>query len=304
MKALTLEHVSVRFGTVQALRDVSLSVKEGEIVMLVGPNGAGKSTLIRVLLGLVRPDSGRLVVDGKPRDVDNAFKAELGYLPEAVAFAENLSGRQVLSFFASARGTSRGRVDEVLQRVGLAHAARRAVRGYSRGMRQRLGLGLSILADPKLLILDEPTGGLDQEGLSVLWSVLTEWRERGRMVLLASHELTLMERRIDRMCVVHHGQAIADDTPGRIREQTPLPINVHVGVSTANGAANEMRARLSASCPSAAIRTEADELVVAVAQGELKALLAVASAAEGVSGLRVVEPGLDDVYEHLIGEAG
>ncbi len=298
MKSLRLEQVSVRFGGVVALSNVSVGVREGEIVMLVGPNGAGKSTLIRVLLGLVRPDAGKLVVDDKDRIVDNAFKTHLGYLPEAVAFAENLSGRQVLSFFASARGVSKKRVDQVLERVGLTQAARRAVRGYSRGMRQRLGLGLSILSDPKLLILDEPTGGLDQEGLAVLWSILGEWREAGRLVLLASHELTLMERRIDRMCVLQHGKAIADDVPTKIRANAPLSVNVHLSVS--NGAYERVQSQLSDPSTGVSVSESDGELVVSVPPSELKAVLALASADEGVGSMRVVEPGLDDVYEHLL----
>lgn len=298
MQSLALEQVSVRFGAVHALSNVSLGLRAGETVMLVGPNGAGKSTLIRVLLGLVRPDAGKLTIDGKDRVVDNAFKTDLGYLPEAVAFAENLSGRQVLSFFASARGVARKRVDEVLERVGLTHAKKRAVRGYSRGMRQRLGLGLSILSTPQLLILDEPTGGLDQEGLAVLWSILHDWREAGRLVLLASHELTLMERRIDRMCVLQNGKAIADDSPAKIRETASLAVSIHLSVG--NGAYDRVRQSLEGASPSASVQADPGELIVSVPPQELKTVLAVASAAQGIEAMRVVEPGLDDVYEHLL----
>lgn len=301
MLSLGLQNISVRFGDVTALSNVSLGVTEGEVVMLVGPNGAGKSTLIGVLLGLVRPDAGRLVIDGRERVVDNAFKCELGYLPEAVAFAETLTGRQVLHFFASARGVPRRRVDEVLERVGLTAAAKRAVRGYSRGMRQRLGLGISILSVPKLLILDEPTGGLDQEGLAVLWSILSEWRDSGRLVLLASHELTLMERRIDRMCVLQHGKSIADDAPAKIREGASLPIAVHMTVR--NGASERIQRALS-STASVLVSTADGELVASVPPADLKGVLALASADDGIDSMRVVESGLDDVYEYLLSGGG
>src|SRR5690606_20909685 len=133
--------------------------------------------------------------------VPNALRERLGYLPEAPALSENLTGRQVMRFFASARGVSSRRVEEVLERVGLAQAAGRSVGGYSRGMRQRLGLGVAILAEPDLLVLDEPTGGLDQQGLTLLWSVLAEWRERGRTVLVTTHDLALIERRADQLYV-------------------------------------------------------------------------------------------------------
>jgi Cu-processing system ATP-binding protein len=236
VKELRLEHVSVRFGKVHALSDVSIGVRAGEALMLVGPNGAGKTTFMRVLLGLVRPESGTLTVDGAARSADNDLKRRIGYLPEAVAFSENLTGLQVLKFFARARKVSNKRVDEVLERVGLAHAARRRVRGYSRGMRQRLGLAIAIMPDPELLILDEPTGGLDQEGLSVLWSVMGEWRARDRMILLATHDIALLERRVDRMCLFRAGTVLADDKPEQLRQTAGLPQRVTMELNEqANG---------------------------------------------------------------------
>ena len=223
MRTFEARGVSVRFGKLQALDDVSLSIDAGKALMLVGPNGAGKSTFIKVLLGLVRPDFAVFESDAGRVAIDNAWKRHVGYLPEAVAFSENLSGRQLMRFFASARGVPRDRVDAVLERVGLARAARRAIRGYSRGMRQRLGLGVAILAEPDLLVLDEPTAGLDQEGLSVLWSVIAEWREADRMVIASTHDLALMERRIDEICVLKEGRVLAHGTAEDLRRSARLP---------------------------------------------------------------------------------
>lgn len=297
MKSVALSNVSVSFGKLAALTDVNVAVGEGQAVMLVGPNGAGKSTLIRVLLGLVSPDSGALSVDGAARRVDNRFKQQLGYLPEAVAFAENLTGRQVALFFARARGVPKGQVDAMLERVGLSHAARRAVRGYSRGMRQRLGLGIAILAQPALLILDEPTGGLDQEGLTVLWSVLAEWRSQGRLLLVATHDIALMERRIDRVCVFSAGRVLADATPAELRARAGLPVQVMFSVAT------EVEARALAD----ALRGRAHDVVVegesvsaGVTPAELLPLLELGAGSSAVRGVRVIEPGLDDVYERLL----
>ncbi len=303
MKRLALKAISVRFGKVQALRSTSIEVDAGEVVLLAGPNGAGKSTLIHVLLGLVRPGAGTLSVDGKTRRVDNAFKEQLGYLPEAVAFAENLSGLQVTRFFARARGVKRGRVDEVLKRVGLADAAKRAVRGYSRGMRQRLGLGLSILSEPALLILDEPTGGLDQEGLKVLWSILDEWRKKDRMALIASHDLTLMEQRVDRICLMAGGQVRAFDTPSALRREADLPVRVRF--TLANGAGPDLAEKIEAwteeSRVARSIELSAEELTVEVRATELVALMDLRAALpDAVTAMRVEEPGLDVVYEHIL----
>lgn len=237
---LTVEGLCVRFGTVQALRGVSLSVCPGAVTVVVGPNGAGKSTLMSVILGLLSPTEGRLVVHGTGTAAEGEddpgqvvadpshctsiwLRERTGYLPEAASFSANLSGRQVLRFFASARGTPKSAIAPTLDRVGLTDAADRRVGGYSRGMRQRLGLAVAILHSPPLLILDEPTGGLDQRGLSVLWSVLEEWRSAGRTVLLSTHELALIERRADLLYVVADGSLLASGTPDQLREQAGLP---------------------------------------------------------------------------------
>jgi len=229
-----VEDLAVRFGNVRALGGVSLTFQPGEVSVLAGPNGAGKSTLMSVILGLVRPDGGRVVANDRTvanpsHDALLSFRARLGYLPEAVAFSENLTGRQVLRFFAMARGVGRERIEAVLERVGLAHAAGRSVSGYSRGMRQRLGLGVAILHSPDLLILDEPTGGLDQQGIAVLWEVLEEWRAAGRSVVLSTHELATIERRADRMFVLVDGRLEASGTPDELRTQSGLEPTVRKG---------------------------------------------------------------------------
>ncbi len=231
---LAVNDLAVRFGTVRALGGVSLELAPGEVSVLAGPNGAGKSTLMSVLLGLVRANAGEVLYNGHPvagvgQLASLEFRERLGYMPEAVAFSEGLSGREILGFFASARGVSANRVEATLETVGLAHAAHRRVGGYSRGMRQRLGLGVAILHTPDVLVLDEPTGGLDQQGLQVLWAVLEEWREAGRIVLLSTHELALIERRADKLFVLVDGTLRAHGTPDELRAQSGLEQVVRVG---------------------------------------------------------------------------
>lgn len=301
MKELRLRDVSVSFGRVRALRGVDVSLAEGEVTMLAGPNGAGKSTLLAVLLGLVRPDRGYVEIDGKPHRVDNDLKTHLGYLPEAVAFSDNLSGRQVLRFFARARGVTGRRVDEVLERVGLRGAARRAVRGYSRGMRQRLGLAQAILAEPRLLVLDEPTGGLDQEGLSVLWSVLAEWRERRRMVLMSAHDLALLERRVTKLCVLREGELVAEGTPAELRRRVELPQRIHLEVAEhANGELRLLGEALE-EAGRCTVEREGHSLHAEVPPGRLLDVMDARARFPGlVVGLRVEEPPFDAVYERLL----
>jgi Cu-processing system ATP-binding protein len=304
MRGLQARGVSVRFGRLQALDDVSLSVEEGRAVMLVGPNGAGKSTFIKVLLGLVRPDFAVFEVNGKRVAIDNDWKARIGYLPERVAFSENLTGQQLLRFFASARGVARSRVQAVLDRVGLIHAARRAIRGYSRGMRQRLGLGVAILSQPDLLVLDEPTSGLDQEGLSVLWSVITEWREAGRMVLASTHDLALMERRMDEICVLRDGRVIAHGTAEDLRRIASLPHRIWLEVGQSTDAKVELLCQAMRTWGKGRIERVGDRILAEVASDETLELVEIQSGFPGVvRGIRVEEPTLDVGYDKLMGAA-
>ena len=301
---VALDGIAVHFGPVHALAGVDLALAPGEVAVLAGPNGAGKSTLIGVLLGLLKLDAGRVMVDGRDlvaggRRFQREVRAQLGYLPEAVAFAENLTGRQVLRFFARARGVKKGRIADVLEQVGLTAAADRAVRGYSRGMRQRLGLGIATIHKPALLILDEPTGGLDQQGLTVLWEVLEEARREGRTVLLSTHDLALIEKRADRVHVLSRGRLAASGTPESLRRETDLPVRVQVEL------ADEERAEAVAGGLSQAFGMPVDldtrRVGLDVGADDLFGVLeAIRSQQSSVSWMRVEEPGLDAVYEALL----
>lgn len=302
MKQIELRGLAVRFGEVHALDDVTLSFDSGRVAMLVGPNGAGKSTLMKVLLGLIRPDHANFEVDGQRRAIDNAWKEHVGYLPESVGFSENLTGRQLLGFFARARAVERTRLEEVLDRVGLMHAAGRAIRGYSRGMRQRLGLAVSILSKPELLILDEPTAGLDQEGLGVLWDVIDEWREAGRMVLVSSHDLALMERRVDDICVLRSGRVVAVGTADDLRRSTGLPHRVWFEVARGEEGRLETLCNAMRKWGRGKVELHEEGILAEIPQDEILQLIEIQSGFPGVvAGIRVEEPTLDQVYDTLLG---
>ena len=304
MRSIAARGVFVRFGAVDALDDVSIELEAGKSAMLVGPNGAGKSTLLKVLLGLVRPDHGAFEIDGQRTRVDNGWKRRIGYLPEAVAFSENLSGQAQLRFFARARGVSTRQADRVLERVGLAAAKRRAVRGYSRGMRQRLGLAVAILTEPELLILDEPTAGLDQEGLGVLWSVLEEWRDTGRIVLVSTHDLALMERRVDEMCVLRAGRVLAHGSAEDLRRAAKLPHRVWFDVDEADPGRVRLLCEAMTKWGKGDVQLRNGRVRVDVAPETILELMEIQSGFPGaVRGLRVEEPTLDVVYDKLLGAA-
>ena len=231
---VSIDRLTVDFGTVLALENVTMALHSGEVTVLAGPNGAGKSTLLSVLLGLLSPDRGEVRVNGRVAASPGKpsalwLREQLGYLPEAVAFSDNLSGRQVMRFFAMARGVAFAEAENMLERMGLARAAGRRVSTYSRGMRQRLGLGVAVLHRPELLVLDEPTGGLDQQGLHLLWEILEEWKAAGRLVVMSTHELALIERRASCVHVLVDGVLRASGTPNQLREQSGLPTEMRVG---------------------------------------------------------------------------
>lgn len=297
-----MRDVAVRFGRLDALAGLDLALSAGEVTLLAGPNGAGKSTLIRVLLGLVRPDRGQVVVDGAPVRVDSALKARLGYLPEAVAFSDALTGREVMAFFARARGVAKARIAQTLDRVGLSHAADRVVRDYSRGMRQRLGLGVAILASPEILVLDEPSGGLDQDGLVLLWSVLDEWRAARRVVLLASHEIALLESRVDRVCLLSAGRRVAHGTPAELRKRAALPLRVHLELaSEASAERDVLAASIGDLAGALVVRDRAAELELEIPSTGLIPLLQLGARHGAVlRDLRVKEPPFDEVYRRLL----
>ena len=307
MISLKLEDISVRFGTVTALDAATVDLFPGGVTMLAGPNGSGKSTLMGVVLGLIRRDSGRMLVDGVPRPSDRRFRERLGYLPEAVAFAPNLTARQVLSFFARARNVPLRRVDELLELVQLAQDGRRPVRGFSRGMIQRLGIAVAVLSEPDLLILDEPTGGLDQAGLAVLRTILDEWRSAGRFVLMASHDLVLMERRVDQVVMLASGRVRAAGSPRDLRMRINLPVRVHFEVAGAGtgaeGSIDAFLEKLRELSPSLLERDGAT-VTAETSADRLLSMLELPHRKPGVvRGVRVEEPGFDAVYDALLEEA-
>jgi len=253
-----------------------------------------------VLLGLVRPDAGKILVDGNTIRPGKQFKERLGYLPEAAAFAPNLTGKQVLRFFARARGVDSSRVVEVLNIVQLTDGSSRSVRGYSRGMIQRLGIAVAILTEPELLILDEPTGGLDQEGLSVIWAIIREWQERGRFILLASHDLVLMEKRVQQVVMLADGKIRAKGSPEELRSRAMLPIRVHFTLDPADPKADSLVKAVEGLGDCVPRRTDS-RMVTEIAPDRLLSLLALQPMFNGtVTGVRIEEPGFDAVYESVL----
>jgi len=202
-----------RYRRVDALAGLTMTVQPGEVFGFLGPNGAGKTTTVKLLLGLARPSGGRGTLLGAPLG-DREARRRVGYLPELFRFQPWLRAREVLVLHADLIGLPRsGRdraFDEVLELVGLSDRANTAVGGFSKGMQQRLGLGVALLGDPALVILDEPTSALDPIGRKDVRGILGTARARGAAIFLNSHLLSEVEQVCDRVAIVDRGVVIAE----------------------------------------------------------------------------------------------
>jgi ABC-2 type transport system ATP-binding protein len=202
------ESLTKRFGEVSAVTDLSFALEAGTITGFLGPNGAGKTTTLRMVLGLVAPTSGRARVFDHPYAELPRAARRIGAVLEATDFHPGRSGRDHLRMLGQAADIPDSRADEVLRLVDLGDAARRRVKGYSLGMRQRLGLAAALLGDPELLILDEPANGLDPEGVRWLRDFLHKLASEGRTVLISSHVLAEVAQTADRVLIISHGQLV------------------------------------------------------------------------------------------------
>jgi ABC-2 type transport system ATP-binding protein len=205
---IEVQNLSKRFGKTQAVAGLSFRVEPGTITGFLGPNGAGKSTTLRSILGLVHPDAGTTSVLGVPYpELDSPLK-RVGAVLEASEVHPGRSGRNHLRVLAAAAGLPNSRVEEVLSLVELSGSAKRRVKGYSLGMRQRLGLAAALLGDPEVLVLDEPANGLDPAGIRWLRDLLRSLAAKGRTILVSSHVLAEVAQTVDRVVIIHRGRLI------------------------------------------------------------------------------------------------
>jgi ABC-2 type transport system ATP-binding protein len=202
------ESLTKRFGGVSAVTGLSFSLEAGTITGFLGPNGAGKTTTLRMILGLTAPSSGQALVFDRPYAELPHAALRIGAVLEATDFHPGRSGRDHLRMLGTAAGIPDSRADEVLRLVDLGDAARRRVKGYSLGMRQRLGLAAALLGDPELLILDEPGNGLDPEGVRWLRDFLRRLASEGRTVLISSHVLAEVAQTVDRILIIRRGRLV------------------------------------------------------------------------------------------------
>jgi Cu-processing system ATP-binding protein len=293
-----IAHATKRYGPIEAVRDVSFTLEPGHTVALVGHNGAGKTTLIKLMLGLARPTGGSIRILGEdPAAGGIEARRRLGYLPESVSFNTALTGREVLAFYARLKSEPVDGIRALLDRVGLTAAADRRIDTYSKGMRQRLGLAQALIGTPQLLLLDEPTTGLDPGLRMEFYEIVGELRDRGATVVLSSHVLTELEERTERVLIMSRGHLVADGPIDELRRIADLPAKVRVSV--AQGEVEKLRHLIGASASSRTFNGHRIEFDATPSQ-KIEVLRRAANAGGLIEDIDVIPPSLDELYAHFL----
>ena len=298
--ALRLEGLGKRYGAFAALEGVSLAIPRGQLFGLIGHNGAGKSTLFKLLLNLIVPTSGRIWLAGVEvrGTASRDTRRSVGYLPENLVLYDNLSGLETLRFFARLKGAPLAQCGELLERVGLGAAGAKPVREYSKGMRQRLGFAQALLGEPKLLLLDEPTTGLDPAATREFFAQREALRGQGVTIVISSHVLAELQNRVDALAMLAGGKLAAQGTVQELRERSGRPLRVVVTAQPQR--LDALRDALAGQEGAELERTAAGELTIRVPRSAKLALLRTLAQHE-LDDLHLHEPSLEDLYFDLRG---
>lgn len=294
--AVSLRGVTKHYGALHAVDGVDLDIARGEIFGLIGHNGAGKSTLFKMMLGLIPATAGDILVGGasvRGRGF-RAARRHLGYLPENVVLYDNLNGLETLKFFAHLKGAPLAQCQGVLDRVGLAHAGKRPVREYSKGMRQRLGFAQALLGSPQVLFLDEPTSGLDPQAIRDFYATLRNLQGEGVTIIITSHILAELQERVGRLAILAAGKVQALGSVQALREQTQMPLVFDLRLAKI-----EVPAVAQALLQATGITSSAlpEGLRLACPREQKMAVLgALAPFGAGVLDIKMQEPSLEDVF--------
>jgi len=290
---VSLNEAGKSYGSLDALKSMTMSLNEGEVLGLFGHNGAGKTTMMKLILGVISPSRGKVEVMGMAPDSKAAWhcRSKVGYLPENVSFYEQLSGLEVLTYFAKLKGFNKKQAIDLLEQVGITHAMKRQVKTYSKGMRQRLGLAQAFIGQPKLLLLDEPTVGLDPIATRDFYKTVDQLKSNGSSVILCSHVLPGVEQHIDRAMILSTGQLLAMGTLAELRQQAALPVAIKpFGLNGCVANDNQLSGFLTTNSPDTLLVPEQEKLNV------LKQLLS----HEGLDDLHVETANLEQVYQHFL----
>jgi Cu-processing system ATP-binding protein len=297
MIAISITGAGKDYNGVTVLDRVNLDIPQGICAALIGHNGAGKTTLMKLILGLIHPTRGSLTVLGAtPGNADKEFRRQLGFLPENVVFHEQMTGADALAYFARLKGAGIREASRLMDRVGLARAAEQCIKTYSKGMRQRLGLAQALLGRPKLLLLDEPTTGLDPVLRQEFFGIIRDLTAGGVTVLLSSHILTEIEARTDLALIMRDGRLVASGDLNTLRQEAGLPLTVRI-----KGDVPAISKKLNGSFGK---RLGSDPSVMDIdcpLPKKMSLLRTLAGFGDLCADVEVRQPGLDDLYLHYSG---
>ena len=298
--AIQLDDLTKTYGDVTALQNVDLTVADGEVFGFLGPNGAGKSTTIDILLDQVRPTAGSAEVFGLDAQADSvAVRERTGVLPDGYGTLGVMTGREHVEFAFEAKNAD-GDVDAVLERVGIAHAADRKATAYSKGMAQRLMLGMAVAGEPDLLLLDEPTTGLDPNGARRMREIVEAERDRGATVFFSSHILEQVEAVCDRVGILDQGRLVAVDSIDDLRETAGSTGQLRVAFeSVPDGLADAVASVEGV----ASVTVEGTDLVVGCEDGAKAAVINRCFEAGTVLDVETTEASLEDIFVSYTGGA-
>ena len=302
MAAIELRDVTKRYGDVTAVRGLDLAVEEGEVFGFLGPNGAGKSTTINMLLDFVRPTEGHVEVLGRDAQADSvAVRSRTGVLPEGYDVYDRLTGRRHVRFAMRSKGVE-GDPDALLDRVGIADAADRKAGGYSKGMQQRLALAMALVGDPDLLVLDEPSSGLDPAGAKEMRDIVRSENERGATVFFSSHVLGQVEAVCDRVGIMRGGELVAEDSVAGLREAAGGEETLVVTVDAAGeSTVDAIRALDGVSTAT----TDGGTVTVSCASdAKTRVIATLEEAGVTVKDFTTEEASLEDLFLHYTGDRG
>jgi len=298
---VSLVNAGKSYQKLDALHSVSMTLNEGEVMGLFGHNGAGKTTMMKLILGVISPSRGKVEVMGMSPSSKDAWhcRKQIGYLPENVSFYEQLTGLEVLTYFAKLKGfankKAKSQAIDLLEQVGITHAMKRPIKTYSKGMRQRLGLAQAFIGEPKLLLLDEPTVGLDPIATGDFYKTVDKLKSNGSSVILCSHVLPGVEQHIDRAMILSTGQLLAMGTLSELRQQAALPVVIQPTFdnSASLNSLNQddvLKSYLNGENSGTLHVPEHEKIAV------LKQLLAL----DGINDIHLDSANLEQVYQHFL----
>jgi len=292
---IEVSNLTKKYNNFKAVDDVSFNVKSGEIFGFLGPNGAGKTTTIKSILGLIHANSGEIKINGfdiKKRGKE--AKKYIGYLPEKVAFYDNLTALQNLHFYAEMKNVSKEECEPLIEEFGLIDSINKKVGNFSKGMTQRLGMARAVLGNPPILILDEPTGGLDPRGVVLIREKIREVRDKGTTIFVSSHILSEIQEICGRVGIINNGMLVAKDTVSELSEKMSIKPKITVELEKISDKVTEAVKKVDGVDKVEIIGRSIEVVCDSKTRG--KVILAIATAGGNIINLYTKEPSLEEVF--------